>query len=91
MDTNSAASGFPCGRCTTHHACAAYKQCLNKPLVKAHPASSLVDPVLARVADLTGAETDGFLPETPAVPIVAGSTYRVRPAEPTTNTDWTPE
>ena len=69
MDTNG---GFSfegqCANCSTRHACGAYRQCISKPFVKAHPAAQLVDPVLARVVDLTGAETDGFLPSTPAMP-----------------------
>jgi hypothetical protein len=62
-------ASFPrCASCTTPLSCEAYKRCVNKPLVKAHPAASLLDPQLQRVVDLTGAETDGFLPESPAVP-----------------------
>lgn len=63
IDTNAESFPGQCDKCTTKHACAAYRQCVSKPFVKAHPAAQLVDPVLARVTDLTGAETDGFLPE----------------------------
>ena len=67
MDLNGAFSfDGQCANCPTRHACGAYRQCVQKPMVKAHPAAQLVDPVLARVTELSGAETAGFLPESPA-------------------------